>query len=189
MLLSCDVGEDSWESLGLQGGQPVNPKGNHPWIFIRRTDAETEAPILWPPDAKGRLIRKDPDAGKDWRQEEEQMTEVASQTQWAWVSASSIDVGGQGNLAFCSSWRHRHNWMTEQQQIVIKLYTELQNDYKNILSNILLCWNKYCQNMVNQSCYSLVIHLNLCVSPLLTWNKCNSDTHWHHIISDLTGNK
>ena len=50
--------------------KPVNPKGNQLWIFIGRTDAEAEAPILWPPDAKSRLIRKDPDAGKDWGQEE-----------------------------------------------------------------------------------------------------------------------
>ena len=49
--------------------QPVHPKGNQPWIFIGRTDAEAEAPVLWPPDAKNWLIGKDPDAGKDWRQE------------------------------------------------------------------------------------------------------------------------
>ena len=49
---------------------PVNPKGNQPWIFIGRTDAETEAPIVWPPDVKSWLIGKDPAAGKDWRQEE-----------------------------------------------------------------------------------------------------------------------
>ena len=68
MLSSCGAGKDSWESLGLQGIKPVNPKGNQPWIFIRRTDAE--APILWPPDVKSWLIRKDPVAGKDWVQEE-----------------------------------------------------------------------------------------------------------------------
>ena len=50
--------------------QSVNPEGNQSWIFIGRTDAEAEAPILWPPDAKSRFIRKDPDAGKDWRHEE-----------------------------------------------------------------------------------------------------------------------
>ena len=50
--------------------KPVNPKGNQPWIFIRRTDAEAETPILWPPDEKNRLIGKDPDAGKDWRRKE-----------------------------------------------------------------------------------------------------------------------
>ena len=56
--------------------KPANPKGNHPWIFIVRTDAEAEAQILWPPDAKSRLIGKDPDAGKDWRQQEKGAAEV-----------------------------------------------------------------------------------------------------------------
>ena len=55
--------------------KPVNPKGNQSWIFIGRTDAEAEAPKLWPPDSKSWLIRKDPDAGKDWRQEEKRTTE------------------------------------------------------------------------------------------------------------------
>ena len=49
--------------------KPINPKGNQPWIFIGRTDAETEGPILWPPDTKSQLTEKDPDAGKDWKQE------------------------------------------------------------------------------------------------------------------------
>ena len=55
--------------------KPVNPKGNQSWIFIGRTDAEAEAPILCPPDAKSRLIGKDPDAEKDWGQEEKETTE------------------------------------------------------------------------------------------------------------------
>ena len=55
--------------------QPVHPKGNQSWIFIGRTDTESEALILWPPDAKSWLLRKDPDAGKDWRQEEKGMIE------------------------------------------------------------------------------------------------------------------
>ena len=55
--------------------KPVNPKGKQPWIFIGRTDAEAEAPILWPPDSKKQLIGKDPDAGKDWRQEEKETSE------------------------------------------------------------------------------------------------------------------
>ena len=67
--------EDSWESLGLQGDQLVNPEGNQSWIFIGRTDAEAETPILWSPDAKNGLIGKDPDAGKDWRREEKGTTE------------------------------------------------------------------------------------------------------------------
>ena len=72
MLSNSSAGEYSWESLGPQG-DPVNPKGNQPWIFIGRTDAE--APILWPPDVKSRLIEKDPDAGKDWGPEEKGATE------------------------------------------------------------------------------------------------------------------
>ena len=72
--------------------KPVNPKGNQSWIFVGRTDAE--APILWPPDAKNWLIRKDPDAGKGRRQEEEGNNRgwdgwMASPTQWTWVWANS----------------------------------------------------------------------------------------------------
>ena len=55
--------------------KPVNPKGNQPWVFIRKTDAEAEAPTLWPPDVKGQLIGKDPDPGKDWRQKEKRAAE------------------------------------------------------------------------------------------------------------------
>ena len=55
--------------------KPVSCKGNQPWIFIRRTDAEAEDPILWPPDEKNQLIGKDPVAGKDWRQKEKEITE------------------------------------------------------------------------------------------------------------------
>ena len=73
MLLNCGAGEDSWESLGQQG--PITHKGNQPWIFIERTDAEAEAPILWSPDVKSWLIGKDPDAGKAWRQKEKRVSE------------------------------------------------------------------------------------------------------------------
>ena len=62
--------------LGCKEIKPVNPKGNQPWIFIERIDAEAKTPILWPPDAKNWLIRKDLDDGNDWRQEEKGMTEM-----------------------------------------------------------------------------------------------------------------
>ena len=75
MLSNHDAGEDSWESLGKQEDQNQNQKGNQPGIFIGRTDAEAETLILWPPDAKSWLIRKDIDAGKDWRQVEKGTTE------------------------------------------------------------------------------------------------------------------
>ena len=92
MLLNCGVGGDSWEwsPLNYKEIKPVNPKGNQPWIFIERSDAEAESPIVWPPDVKKWLIGKDLDAGKNWRQEEKGMTGrwdgcIASLTQWTWV--------------------------------------------------------------------------------------------------------
>ena len=73
--------------------KPVNPERNRSWIFIGRNDAEAETAILWPPDVKNWLIGKDPDAGKDWRQEEKWTTGwggwMASPTQWTWVWAGS----------------------------------------------------------------------------------------------------
>ena len=72
--------------------KPVNPKGNQPWIGIERTDINAEAPILWPPDAKSQLSGKDPDAGKDWGQEEKTVTEdkmVGWPTHWPRIWASS----------------------------------------------------------------------------------------------------
>ena len=76
MLLNCGVGEESWESLGLQG-DPISPSWRRliSWVFIGRTDAEAETPILWLPHAKSWLKGKDPDAGRDWGQEQKGMTE------------------------------------------------------------------------------------------------------------------
>jgi len=62
-------------SLDSKEIKPVNPKGNQSWILTEKTDAEAEAPILWPPDGKRQLIGKDPDAGKDWRQKEKRAAE------------------------------------------------------------------------------------------------------------------
>ena len=75
MLSNCSVGEKTLESpLDCKEIKPVNPKGNQPWIFIGRTDAETEVPVLWLPNGKSQLIGKDAHAGKDWRQEEKRVT-------------------------------------------------------------------------------------------------------------------
>ena len=96
MLLNCGVGEDSWESLGLQGdGLQVHPKGDQSWLFIGRPDVEAETPILWPPDGKNWLIWKDPDAGKDWMWEEKGMIEDEMvgwhhwSVIWVWVNSLS----------------------------------------------------------------------------------------------------
>ena len=104
------VWEKTLESpLDCKEIQPVHPKGDQSWIFIGRTDAEAETPILWPPHAKSRLIWKDPDAGKDWRQEEKGTTED-EMVGWhhqldGHVFGWSPGVGvGQGGLACCGSW-------------------------------------------------------------------------------------
>ena len=102
----------------------VNPKGNQSWIFIERIDAEAEAPILWPPDSKSWLIGKDPDAGKEWRQEEKRGDRgwdgwMASLTQWTWVWAGSRRwwrTGKPGVLQSAGLQRVEHNWATEQQR-------------------------------------------------------------------------
>ena len=109
MLLNCGVGEDSWESLDWKEIKPVNPKGNQSWIFIGRTDAEAEMPILWPPDVKNWLIGKDPDAEKDWRQEEKETIEDEMVRWHHWLDGHEFEqapeVGdGQGSLACCSPW-------------------------------------------------------------------------------------
>ena len=75
MLLNCGVGENSWESRDWKEIQLVHTKGDQSWVFIGRTDAEDETPVLWPPHAKSWLIWKDPDAGRDWGQEEKGTTE------------------------------------------------------------------------------------------------------------------
>ena len=88
--------------------KPVHPKGNQPWILTGRTDAKTEAPILWPPDVKNSLVEKDPDAGKNWRQEEK------GKMRWLdhWLNGREFeqtlgDGEGQGSLACCSPWGHK----------------------------------------------------------------------------------
>ena len=94
--------------------KPVNPKGNQPWIFIGRTDAEAEAPILWPPDVKSWLIWKDPDAGKDWGQEEKGVTED-EMAGWHHrlneheFEQTQGDSEGQRSLACCCLWGHKES--------------------------------------------------------------------------------
>ena len=98
--------------------QPVHSKGDGFWVFTGRTDAETETPILWPPDAKSWFIWKDPDAGKDWRQEEKGMTEDemagwhhgldGRESEW-----TPGDGDEQGGLVCCDSWGHKESDTTE----------------------------------------------------------------------------
>ena len=99
--------------------QPVHPKGNQSYIFIGRTDAEAEAPILWPPDVKKWLTEKDPDAGKDWRREEKGMTEDEMVGWHHRLDGHEFEqapgVGNeQGSLACCSPWGCKESEETEQ---------------------------------------------------------------------------
>ena len=99
--------------------KPVNPKGNQPWIFIGKTDAGDEAPTLWPPDAKSRLIGKDLDAGKDWRQKEKGTTENEMGGWHHWLNGHEFeqalgDGEGQGSLVCWSPWGHKESDMTER---------------------------------------------------------------------------
>ena len=127
--------------------KPFNPEGNKPWIFTGRTDAEAEAPILWPPDLKSWLIGKDSDAWKDWGQEEKGVTGwdcwMASLTQWTWIWASSgrwWRTGKPGLMQSMGLQRVRHNLATEQQhqtefhfypQYFIFNYKILKNMWQN----------------------------------------------------------
>ena len=98
--------------------QPVHPKGDQSWVFIGRADVEAETPILWLPDVKSCLIWKDPDAGKDWRQEEKWMTEDEMVGWLHWLNGHEFEQGlglgvGQGSLECCSPWSWKELDMTE----------------------------------------------------------------------------
>ena len=97
--------------------KPVNPKGNQPWTFIGKTDAEDEAPILWRPDANSWLTGKDPDAGKDWWQEGKRVTEDEMVGWHHWLDRHEFeqtpgDSERQGSLVCYSPWGHKESDMT-----------------------------------------------------------------------------
>ena len=99
--------------------QPVHPKGNQSWVFIGRTDAEAETPVFWPPDVKNWVIVKDPDAGKDWGQEEKGTTEDKMVGWHHWLNGHGFEkapgVGdGQGGLVCRSPWGCKESDTTVQ---------------------------------------------------------------------------
>ena len=115
MLLNCGVGE----SLDCKEIQPVHPKGDPSWVFIGRTDAKSETPILWPPDVKSWLIGKDSDAGRALGQEEKGTTEDEMAGWHHWLDGHESgwtlgDGGGHGGLACCDSWSRKESDVTEQ---------------------------------------------------------------------------
>ena len=99
--------------------KPVNPNRNQPWIFIGRTDAEAESPIIWLPDSNSQLIGKDPDSGKDWGQEEKGATEDEMVGWHHWLSGHEFEQTpgeskGQGSLVCCSPWGHKESDTTKR---------------------------------------------------------------------------
>ena len=101
-----------------RSNQSIFKEKNHSWIFIGRTDAKAETPILWPPDVKSWLSGKDPDAGKDWGQEEKGTTEEEMVGWHHWLDAHGFGwtlgvCDGQGGLACCNSWGCKELDMTE----------------------------------------------------------------------------
>ena len=119
MLLNCGIGEDSWESLGLQG-DPTSPSWRRSALgFLGRTDAKAETPVLWPPHVKSWPTGKDSDAGRDWVQEEKGMPEDEMAGWHHWLDGHESEwtpgVGdGQGGLACCDSWGFKESDMTER---------------------------------------------------------------------------
>ena len=145
--------------------KPGNPKGNQPWLFIGRTDAEVETPILWPPDAKGWLFGKDPDAGKDWRWEEKGSTEDEMVGWHHWLNGhefeQAIGVGdGWGGLACCRPWLQKELDMTEW-------LNNNSNHYVMHKSFSIHKWNTIgTLSSVTQSCLTLWDPMNRSMSGL-----------------------
>jgi len=131
------LGKTLESPLACKEIQPVHPKGNQSWVFIGRTDAEAETPILWPPHVKTWLIGKDSDAGRDWGQEEKGTTEDEMAEWHHWLDGRecewTLGVGdGQGGLVCWDSWGHgesdtteRLNWLTD--------WTEVRQRKTNIM--------------------------------------------------------
>ena len=110
--------EKTLESPLLQGDPTSPSEGDQPWDFFGRNDAKAETPVLWPPHAKSLLIRKDSDAGRDWRQEEKGMTEDEMAGWHHWLDGHELewtvgDGDGQGGLECWDSWGHKESDTTE----------------------------------------------------------------------------
>ena len=177
MLLNVVLEKTLESPLDCKEIQPVHPKGDQSWMFIGRTDAEAETPILWPPDVKSWLIWKDPDAGKDWRWEKG-MTEDGM-VGWhhrlnghgfGWT----LGIGdGQGDLACCSSWgrkesdtTERLNWTEGVRDFIWGWWTCLETRQRWWLNNFM--------NVLNISKLFTLKWLTLCLVNVTSLNK-------HHV--------
>ena len=127
--------EKTFESpLDMKEIKPVNPKGNNFWIFFGGTDAKAEAPILWPSDVKNWLIGRNPNAGKDWRQEEKGTTEDEMVEWHHWLSGREFEQGlgvgdGQGSLVCFCPWGCKELDMAEQLSWIEELSFDFSSDF------------------------------------------------------------
>ena len=159
MLSKCGVGEES--SLNSEELIPVNDKGNQPWIFIGRSEAESLA--VWPPDAKSRLIGKDPDSGKDWGQEKEVIEDkVIGWNQWLnrhEFKQTLGDTEGQGSLVCCRPWVTKNRmclseWTTTTRNPSVIEETIVYHSWK--LITYLTCLFSYMLHCFSEECFSLL---------------------------------
>ena len=168
--------------------KPVNPKGSQPWIFIGRTHAEAETPILRLPDAKNGLIGKDPDAGKDWRQEEKGMTKDemvgwhhwlngqvwASSRNWWWTGKPGLEM-----LQSMGSQRVGHDWATELNWIELTcILRNLYNIKKQQLEQDMEQWTSSKLGKVRQGCILSPCLLNSYAEYLI--QNTRWITSWNH---------
>ena len=161
--------------------KPVNPKRDQPWIFIGRTDAEAEAPILWPPAVKSWLIRKDPDAGKNWGQEEKGMTEDKTVRWHHKFSRHELEQTpgnseGQGSLAWCSPQGREELDMTERWNNETKEFLQEENTREGKDLQKINRKSKTIKKMVIGS-YILIIMLNV--------NGLNAPTKRHRLAEKV----
>ena len=143
--------------------QPVYPKGNQSSIFIGRTNAEAEAPILWPPDVKNWLVRKDPDAGKDWRQEEEETTEDEMVGWHHWLDGRKFEQALElvmDREAWCAAVhrvaKSRHDWVSELSR---ESFPDLPIQSSLFLYIDIKDWNNHVYSLFTHL-FSIIHHLN-----------------------------
>ena len=195
MLVNCGVGEES-SRVPWTIRRSVNPKGNQPWLFNGRTNAKAEAPILWPPDAKRQLIGKDPDAGKDWGQEEKGATEEEMVGCRHWLNAHDFeqtlgDIWGQWRLVcyvyFRGLQRVGHNLATEQQQPGIELSLKLPKQARYVRGRSGLTMSHYFCTVKQTSfteCFPSYLNVNFI--PPLSISKPLLPTN--HLLLSLAAN-
>ena len=167
--------------------QPVHPKGNQSWIFIGRTDAEAETPVLWLPDAKSWLPRKDPDAGKDWGQEEKGVTEDETVGWHHWLHGHEFEqiLGeskGQGSLVCCSPWGYKESDMMQQ------LNNNNMESFLSFLSNLCYMymepsWFFLCSNWKGH-CFWADSRNDFFKDLLLVWKVKVSVAQWYPTLCD-----